>query len=374
MARAAALAARGLGRTAPNPPVGAVLVRDGKVVGEGYHAAAGTPHAEIHALRAAGAAASGATLHVTLEPCCHRGRTPPCTDAIVAAGVRDVRYAVADPDPRVAGGGHRRLEAAGVAVTHAPHLAGEAVARGFVSRLTTGRPWVTVKVASSLDGRIATRTGDSRWISGEASRARVHQLRDRADAVLVGIRTVLADDPLLTVRPAPDDGRQPLRIVLDSELRLPPDAALLSGVADSGPLVVCALERLAHDPAAGARRARLEARGAHVLGVAADGNRVDLRVLMQILGARGLNEVLVEGGGEVISTLVSAGLVDELLSCAAPVVIGGRDAPGPVGGTGVDRIADAPRFRFVSVDRIGDDVWLTARPLDRSALGRQEVR
>ncbi len=227
MARALKLAEMFRGRTAPNPPVGAVVVRDGLIVAEGAHVAAGEPHAEVVALRRAGERAQGATLYVSLEPCCHRGRTPPCVEAILAAGVREVRYAVEDPDQRVDGGGRRRLEHAGVTVSSGEGAErAHELLRGYLKRQREGLPWVTAKYAMTLDGKTATHTGDSRWISGEESRRHVHALRDGADAVVVGIGTVLADDPRLTVRPPPSDGRQPLRVVLDSRLRLPLDSAL----------------------------------------------------------------------------------------------------------------------------------------------------
>jgi diaminohydroxyphosphoribosylaminopyrimidine deaminase / 5-amino-6-(5-phosphoribosylamino)uracil reductase len=365
MTRAAELAALGLGRTAPNPPVGAVVVKDGVVVGEGYHAVVGGPHAEVVALRSAGVAAEGSTLFVTLEPCCHHGRTPPCTDAILAAGVADVRYAISDPDPRVYGGGHRLLEAAGVRVSHVADEEASEVARGYLSRLHTGRPWVTVKVAMSLDGKIATRSGESRWISSPPSRERVHALRDRADAVLVGIGTVIADNPLLTVRPSPADGRQPLRVVLDSELRLPLDSALAAPAGAAPTLVAYSADRVAAHPQGGVRRTMLEERGVDLLALPEDdAGRVDLGELMRSLGQRGLNEVLVEGGGELIAGFVSAGLVDELLACIAPVLIGGQAAPGPIGGRGVDRLELAPRFALSGVERIAGDVWLAARAVE----------
>jgi diaminohydroxyphosphoribosylaminopyrimidine deaminase/5-amino-6-(5-phosphoribosylamino)uracil reductase len=365
MTRAVDLAARGLGRTTPNPAVGAVLVRDGEIVGEGNHAAAGAPHAEVVALRGAGDAARGATLYVTLEPCCHHGRTPPCTDAILSAGVAEVRYAVSDPDPRVAGRGHQLLEAAGVDVLCIPDEAAAEITRGFVTRLRTGRPWVTVKVAMSVDGKVATRSGDSRWISGPASRRRVHALRDRADAVLVGIGTALADDPLLTVRPTPPDGRQPLRIVLDSALRLPHDGALSGTAAVCPTLVAYVPGRLAGDPEGERRRAGLEDRGIELLALPPDGDkRVSLEALATVLGQRGSNELLVEGGADVVAAFLAAGLVDELLVCVAPVVIGGRSAPGPVGGVGVDRLELASRFEFLTVEQLAGDVWLSARPAD----------
>lgn len=370
MERALALASLGRGRTAPNPPVGAVVVRDGRIVGEGYHAAAGTAHAETIALDAAGPLAAGATLYVTLEPCCHHGCTPPCTDAVIAAGVAEVRYAIADPDPRVAGGGHRALVDAGVRVTagESAGAAGE-ILRGYLLRRRLGRPWVTAKFAMSLDGKTATRTGDARWISGEASLAHAHALRDRADAVTVGIGTVLADDPRLTVRPAPADGHQPDRIVVDTRLRLPLDAALAGpdlapgttiafGASEAGagrpPSRSADLERAA---------AALEDRGLTLLVLPLDrSGGVDLRALLAALGERGYNEVLVEGGGELLAGFLRSGLVDEIEACVAPIVIGGRGAISPVGGIGVGLIARAGRFEFVDVLRREPDVWIVARP------------
>ena len=370
MERAVELAARGLGRTSPNPPVGAVVVRDGRIVGEGYHAAAGEPHAEVVALQAAGEAARGATLSVTLEPCCHHGRTPPCTDAILAAGVSAVRYAMPDPDPRVAGRGHQLLEAAGVRVECVVVESARDVARGFLTRLRTGRPWVTVKVAMSLDGKIATPSGDSRWISGPASRLRAHALRDRADAVVVGIGTALTDNPLLTVRPAPADGRQPLRVILDSALRLPPGGALAATGHEVPTLVAYVLDRLAADPDGPRRKTALRNLALELLALPADARgKVNLAALLQSLGGQGLNEVVVEGGAEVIAALLAAGLVDELLVCVAPLVIGGRDAPGPVGGSGIDRLALAPRFELASVEQLSGDIWITARPGSTAITG-----
>ncbi len=356
MGRALELAALGLGRTAPNPPVGAVVVRAGQVVGEGYHTAAGEAHAETMALAAAGSLARGATLYVTLEPCCHRGRTPPCTDAIAAAGVAEVRYATGDPDPRVAGGGHRALVEAGIRVeAGASEAEARELLRGYLLRRRLGRPWVTAKYAMGLDGKIATRSGDARWISGEASRAHAHRLRDRADAVIVGIGTVLADDPRLTVRPVPPDGRQPHRIVVDTRLRIPLDAALLGPELAAGTTVAFVA------PAAGA--ATLEERGLGLLPLPADASgRVDLRALLEALGRRGDNEVLVEGGGELLAGLLAFGLVDEVQACLAPIVIGGRTAGTPVGGIGVERIDQAGRFEIVDLARRDQDVWIVARP------------
>ncbi len=370
MERALSLAALGRGRTAPNPPVGAVVVRDGRIVGEGHHAAAGTAHAETIALDAAGPLARGATLYVTLEPCCHHGRTPPCTDAVIAAGIAEVRYAIGDPDPRVAGGGHRALVAAGIRVT-AGESAGAAreILRGYLLRRRLGRPWVTAKFAMSLDGKTATRTGDARWISGEVSLAHAHALRDRADAVVVGIGTVLADDPRLTVRPAPGDGHQPGRIVIDTRLRLPPDAALAGPELASGTTIAFGAPDGGADTAASPARdlaraaAALEDRGLTLLGLPLDRcGRVDLRALLDALGERGCNEVLIEGGGELLAGFLALGLVDEIEACVAPIVVGGRGASTPVDGAGVDLIARAGRFDIVDTLRRDRDVWIVARP------------
>ncbi len=364
MARAFDLAARALGRTAPNPPVGAVVVRDGAIVGEGHHLAAGQPHAETVALAEAGERARGATLFVSLEPCAHQGRTPPCAEAIIAAGVAEVRYAVDDPDPRVSGRGHRALEAAGVRVVAGERRTdGSELLRGYLTRQRAGRPWVTAKYAMSLDGKIATRTGDSRWISGEASRRYAHALRDRADAVVVGIGTVLADDPSLTVRPAPPDGRQPRRVVVDSRLRLPPGAALAGPPLAPGATVAYVEHQDPGDPDRGRRAALLRERGLELLPLPADpAGRVDLPALLSELGRRGMNEVLVEGGGELLAGLLEAGLVDEVEACVAPVLIGGAGAPTPLRGRGAGRLVDAPRWHVVDVTPRAPDVWLRVRP------------
>lgn len=356
MGRALELAALGSGRTAPNPPVGAVVVRAGRIVGEGYHTAAGAPHAETVALTNAGPLARGATLFVTLEPCCHHGRTPPCTDAIVAAGIAEVRYATGDPDPRVTGGGHRALVQAGIRVEVGDSgVAAEELLRGYLLRTRLGRPWVTAKYAMSLDGKIATRSGDSRWISGEASRAHAHRLRDRSDAVIVGIGTVLADDPSLTVRPAPPDGRQPARVVVDTRLRMPIAAALAGPELAAGTTVAYVA------PAPGS--SRLEDRGLGLLPLPADrSGRVDLRALLDALGSRGCNEVLVEGGSELLAGFFALGLVDAVEACLAPIAIGGRSAAGPLGGIGIGRIERAGRFEIKDVVRRDGDVWIVARP------------
>lgn len=368
MARAIELGAAVRGRTAPNPPVGAVVVRDGRVVGEGAHLAAGRPHAEAVALARSGAKARGGSLYVSLEPCCHQGRTPPCTDAIVAAGIREVHYAVTDPDPRVAGRGARRLAAAGIgAALMDPDGHGAELLRGYLKRQRVGLPWVTAKYAMSLDGKTATRSGDARWISGEESRRHVHALRDGVDAVMVGIGTVLADDPALTVRPPPSDGRQPCRIVADTTLRLPVDSQLATSLAEG--TIVAYVDRCAQRRKA----SLLEARGVELLPIAAgrDG-RVDLCSLLKELARRGLNEVLVEGGGVLLASLLDERLIDEIACCIAPMVIGGNAAPTPVEGAGAQRIVDALRLELRTLERRGGDVWITSRPL--AAAGPEAAR
>jgi diaminohydroxyphosphoribosylaminopyrimidine deaminase/5-amino-6-(5-phosphoribosylamino)uracil reductase len=353
MGRAIELGRAVRGRTSPNPAVGAVLVRDGAVVGEGQTQPPGAAHAEIGALRAAGERAQGATLYVSLEPCCHQGRTPACTEALIAAGVAEVHYAVGDPNPRVAGGGHRALVAAGIRV-----LAGEReedareAHEAFFRWVTAGRPFVTAKYAMSLDGKIATSTGDARWISGPPARTIVHAERAASDAILVGIGTVLADDPRLTARreEAPVD-RQPLRVVVDSGARTPTAAALLR---EPGATLIAISER-----AETARVAALCRAGAEVLRLPAPDGRVDLVALMAELGRRGITSVLVESGGTLLAGLIAAGLVDKVMAFIAPVIVGGAEAPTPVGGRGVVEMARAPRLRRPRVWQVGDDVLIT---------------
>lgn len=358
MARALALAERGVGRTSPNPPVGCVIVRDGAVVGEGHTAPAGGPHAEAVALAAAGAAAAGATAYVTLEPCAHHGRTPPCADALVAAGVARVVYARRDPNPRVDGAGAARLAAAGLAVVAGVGAAAAAALYAPFERwITSGRPFVTAKWAMTLDGRIATRTGDSRWISGPAARALAHRLRDGVDAVLVGAGTVRADDPVLTVRDADArDGRQPLRVVVAGRGGVPLDARVFDVAA--APTLVVAAALPAGQAAALARR------GVAVEIVPADGDgHADIGAVLDHLGRRGALHVLVEGGAAVHASLIAARAVDRIVAVVAPMVVGGAGAPGPVGGAGAARLADAVRLSDVAWRTVGDDIVIEARPI-----------
>ncbi|MBP6097716.1 MAG: bifunctional diaminohydroxyphosphoribosylaminopyrimidine deaminase/5-amino-6-(5-phosphoribosylamino)uracil reductase RibD [Methyloversatilis sp.] len=315
MARALRLAARGLWTTTPNPRVGCVIVRDNRVVGEGWHVRAGEPHAEVHALRAAGEAARGATVYVTLEPCSHHGRTPPCADALVAAGVARVVAAMSDPNPQVAGQGLARLSASGIAVrcgvleTEAHELN-----IGFVSRMTHGRPWVRLKTASTLDGITALDNGVSQWITGPAARRDGHRWRARACAILSGIGTVQEDDPSLTVREVATE-RQPLRVIVDAKLALSPRARLFADIDRAPVLVACASDDMPN------ARALCDA-GAELLVLPNDGGKVDLPAMLQALGARGINELHAESGQKLNGSLLREGCVDELLMYLAPTVLG----------------------------------------------------
>ncbi|HLE42430.1 MAG TPA: bifunctional diaminohydroxyphosphoribosylaminopyrimidine deaminase/5-amino-6-(5-phosphoribosylamino)uracil reductase RibD [Methylomirabilota bacterium] len=352
MARALALAARGLGLTSPNPAVGAVLVRDGRVVGEGAHLRAGGPHAEVAALAEAGEAARGAACYVTLEPCCHQGRTPPCVEALIAAGVARIVAACRDPNPRVDGRGLAALRAAGIEVTLGVGEAeARALNRAFFSFVTTGRPHVTLKTAMTLDGKIAAWDGTSRWISGEAARAEAHRLRFLADAVLVGIGTVLKDDPALTVRLPDAPPKQPFRVVVDSRLRIRPDARVLTAGDPSRTIVAGAA------PLPGRRAAALRARGVRVLELPRDGRRVSLGALLAALAELDVVAVLAEGGAELGAGLLDAGLVDRVAFFVAPRLLGGRAAPGPVGGVG-RAMKEALSVTGLSYRMIGEDLLI----------------
>lgn len=348
MARALQLAARGLYTTQPNPRVGCVIVKDGRIVAEGWHERAGTPHAEIHALAAAGIAARGATVYVTLEPCSHHGRTPPCAEALVDAGVARVVAAMTDPNPLVAGGGISMLTLAGIrAEVGLMEAEARALNPGFVSRMTRGRPWVRLKTASTLDGKTALANGASQWITGEAARADVQTLRARACAILTGSGTVLADNPRMNVRDI-DVGRQPLRIIVDSGLHTPADAAILPA------LVACHHA----DPAA---RAALEQAGAEVIELPGADDRVDLAALLALLAQRGVNELHVEAGARLNGALIKAGLVDEWVAYVAPMAVGDA-ARGLFDQPPLASLADAARFRLADVRQLGGDLRLTLLP------------
>jgi diaminohydroxyphosphoribosylaminopyrimidine deaminase/5-amino-6-(5-phosphoribosylamino)uracil reductase len=358
MQRALELAALARGRTSPNPMVGAVIVRAGEVVGEGYHQQAGTPHAEVHALRAAGALARGATLYVNLEPCNYYGRTPPCTEAILSAGIAEVHMAMLDPNPRVNGQGRARLEAAGIrTVVGECEQEARELNEAFSTYITAGRPFVIARYAASLDGKIATRTGESRWISGQPARLRVHELRDTMDAILVGANTVLVDDPLLTTRLPSGEGHHPLRIVADSRGRVPLEARVFDPVLPGRTLVAAT----AAFP--GQQREMLEQRGVEVLVLPADSRgRVDVLALLVELGRREVSSLLLEGGGTLLEAFFRARLVDKLLAFIAPLIIGGREAPGAVGGEGFTHLQEAPRLARVRVEMVGEDMLVSGYP------------
>jgi diaminohydroxyphosphoribosylaminopyrimidine deaminase/5-amino-6-(5-phosphoribosylamino)uracil reductase len=355
MARALELGRLAQGSVSPNPPVGAVLVKGGAIVGEGYTQPPGGPHAEIVALEAAGGLAAGAELYVTLEPCAHFGRTPPCADAVIRAGIVAVHAAIEDPDPRVNGEGMARLRAAGLRVeTGAGAAEAARLLEGYLKHRRTGRPFVIAKFAMTLDGKIATASGDSRWVSGPESRAWAHEQRAHIDAILVGSGTVLADDPELTARPGGVMGpRQPLRVVADSTGRVPATAKVLQGPAKT--LVVTT------NGSSGAWRADIEHAGAKVLVLPDDGGHVDMGALMDELGRRGVLTLLVEGGGMLHGAFFDRRLVDKVEAFIAPKIVGGA-GPGPVLGQGAGRMADALQLHDLSIERLGDDVLMIGYP------------
>ena len=356
MRRALELACKAEGRTSPNPMVGAVIVKSGKVVGEGYHKQAGLAHAEISALRRAGSQARGADLYVNLEPCCHDGRTPPCTDAIAAAGIRRVLVGMRDPNPLVGGKGIRKLKRNGIAVTTG--LLRQECARlneAFVKYISTGRPFVILKSALSLDGKIATRTGDSRWITGPEAREHAHRLRDRVDAVLVGAGTVRADDPRLTVRLKKGRGRNPVRVIVDGKKRVPLSAKVFRN-AGRDRVIYAAGTGLSS-----ARKNKLQRMGVEVLALKQKNGRVNLGRLMDKLGEMELMSVLIEGGAEINACALKEKLVDKVIYFLAPKIIGGNDAPGAVGGRGVERLEDALQLQDMTFSRIGDDLIIEGK-------------
>jgi len=357
MRAALRLAGKGGGLTSPNPMVGAVVVRDGMIVGKGYHEYVGGPHAEVNALRAAADSAAGATLYVTLEPCNHFGRTPPCTQAILAAGVSRVVIGMADPNAHVKGGGADYLRARGVNVElgvleHECRLLNQ----GFIKHVTTGLPHVTLKAAMTLDGRIATRKGDSKWISNELSRRFVHDLRCRLDAVLVGIGTVLADDPLLTARVGKRTRcRQPTRIVLDSDLQIPVHSRLVQTARDC-PLCIACSEQAAAD-----RVETLERKGAKVLCLPSANGRVDLPALLLELGKLPLTSLLVEGGSRVLGEFIEQGLADDFYFFYAPKILADPEGLPSFSGKVREYMSEAIAVHALKVRRFGKDVMLCGR-------------
>ncbi|MCY4401218.1 MAG: bifunctional diaminohydroxyphosphoribosylaminopyrimidine deaminase/5-amino-6-(5-phosphoribosylamino)uracil reductase RibD [Candidatus Poribacteria bacterium] len=343
------LAERGKGRTSPNPLVGAVIVNAGKIVGEGYHQKAGEPHAEVHALRTAGEEAKGATLYVNLEPCCHWGRTPPCTESLIQAGITHVYVAHNDPNPMVSGKGIAQLEEVGITV-NVGICEEEAVKLNeiYIKYMKTRYPFVILKTAMSLDGKIATSIGESRWITSEASRQKAHELRDEVDAILVGIGTIFTDNPALTTRLPNKTGKDATRIILDSHGRTPTSAKVFNPESDADVIIAVTPQAFANNVAL------LKIAGAEVIVIPANEGQVCFKTLMETLGARGITSVLVEGGGRVNSSVLASGIVDKVVCFVAPKFIGGKEAPGVFGGKGITSLADAPeldRYTITQLDR-----------------------
>lgn len=359
MRRAAELALRGEGWVNPNPLVGAVVVRNGRIIGAGWHERWGAPHAERNALQRCSESPSGATLYVTLEPCCHYGKTPPCTEAIVAAGIARVVVGIEDPNPLVAGKGIARLREAGIEVASGVMEEDlRRMNRVFLKYIATRRPWVVLKSAMTLDGKIATRTGDSRWVTGEEARRRVHAMRRRSMAILAGIGTVEADDPMLDCR-LEGENRQPVRFIADSAARLGLDTQIAHTAGKLRTVV-------AHTQFASVTRLHLLRKaGIETWCCAEDEGRVSMDDLLRRMGEEGIDSVLVEGGGTLAESLLGEGLVDEVAFFIAPKLVGGRDAKTPLEGEGVARMTEAVRLRDLELERIGSDVLVTGTVIDK---------
>jgi len=354
MRLAVELARLGEGRTAPNPPVGAVVVRRDLVVGEGYHPRAGEPHAEIFALAQAGSQARGADIYVTLEPCSHRGRTGPCAEALIQAGVKRVFVGVQDPNPLVAGRGVERLQNAGIEVRTGVLLEQcQRLIAPFARHITSGNPFTIYKTAMTMDGKTATASGDSRWISGEASRQRVHQLRDRVEAIMVGIDTVIHDDPFLNTRLPSDGGRDPLRVVVDSRLRIDPTCRLLQQESAAGTLIATTNQA---DPD---KIIKLQQNGAEVAIFPEQDGHVCLADLWQNLGGRDVQRLLLEGGATLAGAALQARLVDQVMVFLAPKLIGGSTNYGIFSGKGCETLAKAIRLKNLHYEQSGEDILIT---------------
>lgn len=349
------LAARAQGQTGTNPVVGCVIVKDGALVGVGTHLERGTPHAEVHALNMAGPKAAGSTVYVTLEPCSHYGATPPCSERLVAERVKRVVVACEDPNPLVAGTGIQMLRAAGIQVeTGVLRDRALRLNEAFIKYITTGQPFVTLKTASTLDGKIASKTGDSKWISNEKSRELVHTLRHRHQGIMVGVSTVMADNPSLTTRLGVD-GLHPVRIIVDSSLRIPPDSRVVTdGVAPTWILTT--------EQADGKKRSRLEEQGVQVIPCG-PGPRVDLKAAMMKLGQMGLSSILLEGGGTLNGSMLENKLVDRVIQFIAPKIIGGFDAPGNYMFSGYEFMNQAIQLTGLETERLDDNIYVTGIPV-----------
>jgi diaminohydroxyphosphoribosylaminopyrimidine deaminase/5-amino-6-(5-phosphoribosylamino)uracil reductase len=347
------LAVKGQGYTSPNPLVGAVVVKDGKVVGSGYHQIVGGPHAEVNAIDAAGEFAKDATLYVTLEPCNHTGRTPPCTRKILSAGIRRVVVAIRDPNAAVAGGGIEFLEQQGLQVTTGVCEAQAAKQNeAFVKYARTGRPFVIVKCAATLDGRIATRTGDSKWVTGELARQFVHELRHAVDAIMVGIKTVQADNPSLTTRLADREGKDSVRIILDTHLSISPEASVLQQSSTSETILVVG-KAVTKD-----KKTAIEQTGARVLEAELKSGRIDIQLLMDQLGALDITSLLIEGGSQVLASAFGGSIVDKVFFFYAPKILGGDDGVPICSGEGAALMSQCVAVNDISVHQLGDDVLI----------------
>jgi diaminohydroxyphosphoribosylaminopyrimidine deaminase / 5-amino-6-(5-phosphoribosylamino)uracil reductase len=355
MAQAIALARLAQGQVSPNPAVGAVLVKNDVIIGQGYTQPPGGDHAEIVALKQAGRESKESTLYVTLEPCCHHGRTPPCADSIIQAGVTEVHFAIVDPNPVVAGKGQAELQKAGIKIYVGEHSE-EAVLinEAFIKHITTGFPFVTVKFAASLDGKIATRSGDSKWVSGEAARKLVQHMRYETDAVMTGAGTVISDDPRLTVRIAVRGGithKQPLRIIVDGLGRTPSTARLFR---ETGLTLLVLSDDLDIK-----LKKTFSSMGAELLEMPAINGQIDLKALMLILGKKSITSILVEAGGILLGSLFDAGMVDKVVAFLAPIIIGGEEARPAVAGHGFDKLAQCVKLNRIKIDRVGDDLMVS---------------
>jgi diaminohydroxyphosphoribosylaminopyrimidine deaminase/5-amino-6-(5-phosphoribosylamino)uracil reductase len=362
MRQAVALATLALGQVSPNPAVGAVIVKDGEIVGQGYTQPPGSSHAEIVALQQAGERARGAAMYVSLEPCCHFGRTPPCTKSIVAAGIAEVHMAMIDPNPIVSGRGEEELQKEGIKTSVGDHEdEARAINEAYVKHIQMGIPFVTAKFAASLDGKIATRTGDSKWITGAEARKFVHYLRYTNDAIMAGANTIISDDPLLTCRYAGTGGavkNRQIRVIVDGLGRTPPNARVFS---EPGKILIAIGDAVELST----RQAFVDA-GAELLEFPAPDGRIDMASLLGVLGKRQITSVMVEGGGLLLGSLFDAGLVDKVVSFLAPMVIGGDKAILAVSGLGAEKIADAQRLERVNVEKFGDDVMISGYVQGRS--------